>query len=88
MTLVSSQPGSTLPASFDSGQSNTNFTADTSASGPFEPASPSAAVGNNEIVLFDNDTYHVYAESGGTLLSTSTLNSFWNTARGDRPSLW
>ena len=82
VTLVSSQPGSTLPASFDSGQSNTNFTADTSASGPFEPASPSAAVGNNEIVLFDNDTYNVYAESGGTLLSTSTLNSFWNTALG------
>jgi hypothetical protein len=83
VTLVSSQPGSTLPASFDSGQSDTNFTADTSASGPFEPASPSAAVGNNDIVLFDNDTYNVYAESGGTLLSTSTLNSFWNTALGN-----
>ena len=72
-----------LPGQSSSGQSSqssTNFTADTAASGPFEPASPSAGVGNNEIVLFDNDDYQVFSESGGTLLQSFSLNQFWDNA--------
>ena len=88
VTLFDVQPGfappvgtgDTEPDQFDTASGATNFTADTSASGPFAPADPSGAVGPNNLVVFDSDLYQVFNKSTGTALQSSTLNTFWTNA--------
>lgn len=88
VTLFDVQPGfvppvgtgNTEPDQFDTASGATNFTADTSASGPFAPADPSGAVGPNSLVVFDSDLYQVFNKSTGTALQSSTLNAFWTNA--------
>ena len=52
----------------------------TTASGPFAPADPSGAVGPNDIVVFDSDSFQAFNKSTGTVLQSSTLNTFWTNA--------
>jgi Calx-beta domain/FG-GAP-like repeat/Carboxypeptidase regulatory-like domain len=88
VTLFDVQPGfsppvgtgTTEPDQFDTASGATNITADTSASGPFAPADPSGAVGPNSLVVFDSDLYQVFNKSTGTVLQSSTLNTFWTNA--------
>ena len=87
VTLFNVQPGSLSPDDFDTASGETNFTADTSASGPFAPADPSGAVGPNDVVVFDSDSYQAYNKSTGTLLQSTTLNQFWTSAIGPEISI-
>ncbi len=80
VTLFNVQPGSQPPDEYDTASGETDFTADTSASGPFAPADPSGAVGPNDLVVFDSDTYQAFNKSTGSVLQTSTLNQFWTSA--------
>ncbi len=80
VTLFNVQPGSLPPDEFDTASGETDFTADTSASGPFAPADPSGAVGPNDIVVFDSDSFQAFNKSTGTVLQSSTLNTFWTNA--------
>ena len=80
VTLFNVAPGSLPPDEFDTASGETDFTADTSASGPFAPADPSGAVGPTDLVVFDSDTYQAFNKSTGTVLQSSTLNQFWTNA--------
>ena len=77
---VGTSPSGLQPDQFDTASGATNFTADTSASGPFAPADPSGAVGPNALVLFDSDQFQVFNKQTGTVLQAATLNQFWINA--------